>query len=522
MPDASRFPAGHNEVLTSPNPRMYSFRISNGSHRNPRPFDNRSLLNAVRHISGSLVKRAGISSGDSTYATLLADIWGQSQYATLDVLIRKRSQTVGKRARHSLGNEPGKETWNKQVTQANGKEDLNTAHTDKKNAARDQLVRLLRRVKIDKLATNEHRLTVMFASKGVHLDVNGMRKLWGVPQVIFETTGLDAYLAQNADINTICKFYDCYIARRSPDSRIFNILYWKENPQLHFNAKAIRYHQGTFRCVSRGIVAEVIRLLLTKRRSPFFEKNMDVVIEVVLYHMNPDGFVNKFRESAFREACFFQGVQCYEYSRSFSGVLENLQLGKLNRMLKDIRAIKSMDNMQREFPEASKLLSMEAVSKYCAERDTLTNRALRGVFCRYVKRRRLHANAPLPLTMTETDFVRMYLALVGSGTDSALKYWFSILDQDGDGWIGPGDVAHFYAERKLESEKRNGILLADKHCVWIRFCAMGGVSPRGKGLSFCTMKELCKEDREFLMCALLVRRADNGNLIDVAGAIKAG
>lgn len=503
----------------------------------PRRFENRALLDAVRLISGDLVKRAGISSTDNTYANLLSDIWGQSHYATIEILAAKRRHALAKRPRKqpSKGKTPPP-TPPPSAADAQGRlrkpaEDDPRGPDDagkkrraqRKNAARDQLVRLLRRVKEDSLVANERRLTCLLAKNEAELDVDSVRRLWGVPQVVFEAAGLDVYFRENRSIKNVTDFYDRHITRTSPDSRIFNVLYWKECREEKGEGGRRRNGKGTFRSISKSIVATVIRLLLTKRRSPFFEKNMDVVVETVLYGINPDRFVDRFRESFLREAGFFQGVQGYEYSRSFTGALENLQLGKLNRMLKDIRAVKVVDDEDTIATGRTDFLSLHAVTKYCAERDTLTDRALRAVQSRYVLRHRSDGRVDdcEVLGMTQADFVRMYLALVGSGTDPGLKYWFAILDQDGDGWVGAGDVAHFYAERKLESENRNGILLADVRCLWIRLCAMSGVSPNGKGLDLNSLKDLGREEREFMMCALLVRRADDGNLTNVAATLSA-
>lgn len=514
---------------------MYSQPPSRGIA--PPRFENRALLDAVRLISGDLVKRAGISSTDTSYANLLSDIWGQSHYATIEILAAKRRHALAKRPRKqpTKGKTPpptspsssadvqGKYTQTAEEHIQGADEVVKKRKTQRKNAARDQLVRLLRRVKEDSLVANERRLTCVLAKNDTDLDIDSVRRLWGVPQVVFEAAGLDRYFMENRSVDKVTDFYDRYITRATPDSRIFNVLYWKECCEEKGEGGGRCKGKGTFRSISKDIVAAVIRLLLTKRRSPFFEKNMDVVVETVLYRINPDRFVDRFRESFLKEAGFFQGVQGYEYSRSFTGALENLQLGKLNRMLKDIRAVKVVDDEDAKTSGMGDFLSLHAVTKYCSERDTLTDRALRAVYDRYVRRHRSDGlvNACELLGMTQADFVRMYLALVGSGTDPGLKYWFSILDQDGDGWVGAGDVAHFYAERKLESEKRNGIVLADVRCLWIRLCAMTGVSPNGKGLDLNSLKELGREEREFMMCALLVRRADDGNLINVAATVSA-
>lgn len=497
------------------------------SRRTLQLFESGPLLDAVRHVSSSLVKRAGIASSDSAYASLLTDIWGQSHFATSHDLIRKRSQDLGKHVRQGLNNAAkqaaGMDTPlpDRDVKAEEVVNDVRSLKIQKRNAARDKLVRLLRRVEEDSLAASERRLTCTLAEKEGNLDVEELRKLWGVPQAVFQAAELDDYFRQHGDARSISQFYERYISRASPDSRIFNVLYWKENYDVCCHDDSVKSNQGTLRSISKSIIAEVVRLLLKKRRCPLFEDNMDVVIEIVLYAMNPDRFVDRFRESFLREASFFQGLRGYEYSRSYTGALENLQFGKLNRMLKDMRAVKAIDEQQNNFRKDSNLLSLRAVAQYCAERDTLTERALRAVYGRYVRHKSstCAGDECESLVMSEADFARMYLALVGSATDSGLKYWFPILDQDGDGWVGAGDVAHFYAERKLESENRNGIILADVRCLWIRLCAMSGVCPNGKGLDLNSLKELGKDDREFVVCALLIRRADTGNLINVATTV---
>lgn len=514
---------------------MYAHAPSIPSRRSFVRFDNYCLQNAVRIISDSLVKRAGLSSRDAAYASLLSDIWGRSQYASAEVMEQKRSALTRKRARRSSDQKTVSEKLGREVSDyladhRREKSQLIESHDDiekklklqKKNAARDKLVRILRAVREHAIDPNERRLSRDIIIRDQPLDVDALRRLWGIPKVIFEATGLDQYFAQHHCPDLICAFYDAHISRASPDAKIFNILYWKESKKctddcIHHCEK----QPGGLRTISKSIVSHVIKLLLTKRRSPFFEKNMDVVIETVLYAIHPDRFVDRFRESSLRESGFFLGLQSYEYSRSFAGSMENLQLGKLNRMLKDIRAVRAYDKGNNSADPPSEYLSLRAVCKYCKEKDTLTDRAVRGVHDRYVRRRGRSESQTDEVKMRVSDFVRMYLALVRSGTDPGLKYWFSVLDQDGDGWVGVGDIAHFYSERKLESEKRNGIKLADAQCLWIRLCAMIGVSPKSRGLNLNALKELGKADREFVMCALLVRRADDGNLINVAATMSA-
>lgn len=506
---------------------MYSQPLSARPRRSRRYFGSNPLLDAVRHVSNGLVKRAGIASADSAYATLLTDIWGQSHFASIEVLIRKREETLDKRIRKGLGqaaNQVGRVNTASPSCDVEVEEvidDVKSLKAQKRNIARDKLVRLLRRVKEDSLAASERKLTCDLVEKTGKLDVEELRKLWGLPLVVVEVAGLNDYLWQHSDVHSVLQFYDRYMWRASPDTRIFNVLYWKENRHVLPHTNLERNNRCIFRSISKNVVAEVVRLLLTKRRCPLFEDNMNVVVETVLYGINPDRFVNQFRENSLREACFFQGLRGYEHSRSYTGALENIQLGKLNRMLKDIRAVKAIDDQHNNLCEDSNLLSLRAVSEYCTERGTLTDRALRAVYCRYVKYKTSTVvdEEFQRLAMSTAEFVRLYLALIGSATNSGLKYWFSILDQDGDGWIGAEDVAHYYAERKFESECRNGVILADVQSIWIRLCAMSGVSPNGKGLNLSSLKYLGKEDREFVMCALLIRRADTGNLVNVAATV---
>lgn len=465
-------------------------------------FDSQSLINAVRAISSSLVRRAAISSPDSVYANLLGDIWGQSQYATLEVLIRKRKdiEEQQKRKKRKL---PSKLLRTDQIVADHTIVDHKIGLVDN---GRDKLVAILKHVSPDSLVLNEHKLTLQIIHRHTaepqNIDIDALRRLWGVPSVIFQHTRLDTHLraSNTSSKHTLAQFYQTHIMHYSPDARIFNILHWNES----------RHKQIVSPTISKHCIGNIITMLLTKRRSPFFQRNMAVVIETVLYALHPDSFIQTFRQSNLRQASFFQGLQAYEYSRSFTGSLENLHLAKLNRMLKDIRAVRVIDG--HDMSTESDYLSLSAISKYCAQRDTLTDRALHAVHHRYV--------CTSNKQMSIADFVRMYLGLIGCATDPGLIYWFPILDHDGDGYVGVRDLAHFYSERKAESEKRNGIVLADVKCLWIRFCAMTGVDPGGKGITLNCFKELSRGEREFVMCSLLIRRADDGNLSNIAATVK--
>lgn len=478
-------------------------------------FENKSLLYAVRHISASLVKRSGISENDPIYASLLADIWGRSRYATLEVLHAKRARGPATGSQNRRASSASSATTASKEAQSvrKGKKDRKDGRCDaetdrRRERSRDALVRLLRRVVQSDIAENERRLTISLCNAPM-LDIEALRRLWGIPYVIFEAASIHAYLGKNPQ--AVIPLYNSLVANADPDRRVFNLLHWHErnNP----DPKSPSPIPATPPAVSKQIIARVVSLLLTKRRSPFFEKNMPTVMEVVLYAIAADPYILHFRYSHLRTAAFCHALQTYEYSRSFTATLENLQLARLNRLLKDIRAVRAIDaDLLPVQPPLPAALSRRAVEKYCIQRDTLTDRALHAVFARYL-------TATPTLTMTEADFVRMYLSLVASGSDPGLAYWFAVLDHDGDGLVGPADIAHFYAQRKAESEKRNAILLADVDSFWVRLCAMCAVSPIAPGIDLAALKTLGREDREFVMCALLVRRVDDGNLINVAATV---
>ncbi|PXF43279.1 Serine/threonine-protein phosphatase 2A regulatory subunit B'' subunit beta [Gracilariopsis chorda] len=492
----------------------------------PIRFENRALLHAVSHISANLIKRAGVKSGDATYANLLSKIWGQSSVATIEILARRREECrIRKRKTPEFSKEDVRFKAKSgtvslfEQTMLSDDEKERIRKLKKLNAARDKLVRILRRVKDDTLAVNERRLTVEIINRPGELNVDALRRLWGVPKVVFEVAQLYEYFKSNVEERKICDFYDKHMWSNEPDARVFNILHWKEARQRQQSGKARDRYSSCFRSISHAIIRKVVKLLLTKRRSPLFERNMDVATEVVLYALHPDGHIDSFRESALKAAGFFQGLTAYEYSRSFTGSLQNLHLAKLNRMLKDLRAVKELEAERNNHNNLADGFSLQTLLQYCSERDTLTKRALFSVIDRYVRRENESESNRENLRVSHADFVRLYLSLTGSATDTGLKYWFSVLDQDSDGWISVGDVAYFYSERKAESEKRNGIKLSDVRCLWVRLCAMSRVSPNGKGLSLQALKELGKDEREFVMCALLIRRADDGNLTDVAATL---
>lgn len=514
-------------------------------------FENRALLNAVKHISDNLVRRSCLNTRDPRYASLLSDILGQSHYATIEILARKRRQSAEnlarKRARDSS------ESISAKLLVAHDHAVIEDDDEKKKkrdelftNAMRDRLVKILHSSKLDDTSSHERVLTISILERDGLCDVEALRRLWYVPKVIFEACKLDKHFKEQEDKRDILLFYDRLIYQKPSDTRTFNILYWKEScfDKHHSSIVEDPCFENTtrkrtsseyykFRTVGKPIIARVVRVLLSRRKKPLYEQNMDAAIETVLYTINADRFIDRFRESSLRDAGFFRGLHGFEYSRNFTGSLENLQIGKFNRMVKDIRSLRHDTNghVSSNGHSNSNYISLRAIRRYCTDRDLLTDRALRRIHERYVRHRsyrhRHHAHAHSGKQMDEMkfsvgDFVRMYLAWVGCSSDAGMKYWFSVLDQDGDGVVGMGDIVHFYSERKMESEKRNGMLLADARCVWIRMCAMSGVSPHhGRGLRLQCMMDLGKDEREFVVHALLVRRADDGHLTNVAATMEA-
>lgn len=148
-------------------------------------------------------------------------------------------------------------------------------------------------------------------------------------------------------------------------------------------------------------------------------------------------------------------------------------------------------------------ISFGKLCAYCAERNLLTARAVSGVFSAHVKQP--------SVGMTRFEFAQLFAALVECGKPSSIRYWFWVLDADGDGYLGRQDIADFYRARKFASESKNGVRLASARALWFRFIDMVGsdkIDLRG-------LLNLTSKQREFLLVALLVRRPDDGHLVDL-------
>lgn len=145
-------------------------------------------------------------------------------------------------------------------------------------------------------------------------------------------------------------------------------------------------------------------------------------------------------------------------------------------------------------------------------------------------RKREESACPLQV-MSGVDFARLYLALVHCGSNVGIRYWFSVMDADGDGVVSMADAHHFYAERKRDAERLfPGTVLCHLSCVWTRISASVGVAHSTEYIT--TTKDgvistdaawnlrqvlrMSRADREFMLCALLIRRIDESQLIDSA------
>ncbi len=170
-----------------------------------------------------------------------------------------------------------------------------------------------------------------------------------------------------------------------------------------------------------------------------------------------------------------------------------------------------MHMLMSDYRECSRngRISFGRLGAYCAERNLLTARAVAGVFEAHV--------AEPSLGMTRAEFAQLFAALVECGKPSSMRYWFWVLDTDGDGVLGRADIADFYRARKAASEARNGVRLASARALWYRLLDMVGGQIDLRALLSLTSKQ-----REFILVALLVRRADDGHLVDLNQSLKDG
>lgn len=191
----------------------------------------------------------------------------------------------------------------------------------------------------------------------------------------------------------------------------------------------------------------------------------------------------------------------HERCGALDGCLGVLAPNKLALLLGDLASARGDGSaaLQRSCGARS-LITRQRLNAYCAQRELLTERAVEGVFATHVA----------GVCMSDGEFARLFVALVECSSDAAVRYWFWVLDVDGDGELGAADVADFYRARKQESESRNGVALAAPDVLWLRLRDMA----RGR-LTLPRLLGLGTKQREFALCALLVRRADDGHLVNL-------
>jgi len=149
-----------------------------------------------------------------------------------------------------------------------------------------------------------------------------------------------------------------------------------------------------------------------------------------------------------------------------------------------------------------------SLNAFCQSKGLLTPRAVATVVRVYGKRGRLSA----------AGFCRLFQALTTCGSAGSARYWFRIIDHDMDGVIGAGDVRHYYAHKRVlgHAAEPDVVLTCVRH-VWTRLVAM---SANADGLRLRDLRALTDKEREFVLCALLVRRVDDGGLVNVRATLR--
>lgn len=151
-----------------------------------------------------------------------------------------------------------------------------------------------------------------------------------------------------------------------------------------------------------------------------------------------------------------------------------------------------------------------SLNAFCEAKGLLTPRAVATVVRLYGRHGRL----------SSAGFCRLFQALTTCGSvGSAVGYWFRVLDHDLDGVVGAGDVRHYYAHKRVlgHAAEPDVVLTCVRH-VWTRLVAMAG--GRTGGLRPRDFRVLTDMEREFVLCALLVRRVDDGGLVNVRATLR--
>lgn len=428
---------------------------------------------ALLRVLGAVVRRNGAGAGRAGRAGLLADIWGQGTFPGVRPF-RDRGGTGG-----------GGRT---KVVKHKEREEREIEKHKKGEEEKDGLVRVLRKLRggelDDEYGEGERCALRRVVEAGC--DVGAIARLFGVPVVCLEESGLAR--GKDGDVE---RFYGESMAGRMSDERMYRVLARSD---------------GECHGIRVSVVARVVRKLLCARKSALYNDNMDIAVEAALFAIDPDVFASRFTLTRLRACAFCATLRRYEHARAFTGAFEAISPSRLGRLLRDLQAVRALSQ-----PHTS--LTLGAIHAYCAENLLLTARAVAGVF-----RRHARAAAGTAASMTAGEFTRLYLALTACATDSSVRYWFAVLDQDGDGRLGRADVAHFYSARRRASEAINGAPLAGARAFWTRLRELSGADERGVTQGM--LLRLGAKEREFVLCALLVRRADDGHLVDVSRLVQ--